>query len=626
MNFVRNSDDISEDSTSVRTDSKSATYVYIPVTDNTTISVPTEEALTDDIFETQSDSSSDNEPNFTFPDYPISNVDPTDFRIYNEQIKLSKRDIQYLIEHFQRRTIAAEHLKHLLEGPYKKEKVLEMLQNWWPEHEFVTDDLDNYKYQNNNDWLFSIISTFNTKLYHFILEKYFPNHLLPERLPPLTSFTELFTKDYRKHIDPEHPGVLVGEFVHDLRNSVACINTAKTMYIIREHDGTVTFISKAEFKQKMKEIQLEIMSLVQNGKKTKTMMITGWDIINSFGNSKYIMFDSMKFYSSDPRTYSIFQGYSYANVPLRYCHFEVVQFFLDHMKRMICNNNDELYTYLLFWIASLVQHPEKKNGTALIIVGEPGTGKNSFTDAICTILKPYANDNAKLELFTSTFNSSIRYKKLVVCNEVRSYSSNKNYDHDTLKTLITEETIDLHQKYVDVKHTENVSDFIFLSNNPAPIKIEQNDRRFVVFETSPACMNDERYFKNFYSKLTHSFYRELYNYFRHLKITDDWNPRKIPETEARRRMQEYSKGHIWHFLKENYDSFTRGIQRSEAFALYRTWCKQNNYTTGTMQEFKLGLLQFCVETRPSKSSSTNRPILYKFKVDWASEFRTANDE
>lgn len=55
---------------------------------------------------------------------------------------------------------------------------------------------------------------------------------------------------------------------------------------------------------------------------------------------------------------------------------------------------------------------------------------------------------------------------------------------DLLKTLRTEDTILINLKFRDLMSIKNVSNFIFLSNNFAPVKIESGDRRFAVFRVS----------------------------------------------------------------------------------------------------------------------------------------------
>lgn len=67
-------------------------------------------------------------------------------------------------------------------------------------------------------------------------------------------------------------------------------------------------------------------------------------------------------------------------------------------------------------------------------------------------------------------------KMLLICND----------DSEMLKTLITEDSIDIHKKFHNV--------FIFISNIIAPSKIEEDDRRFIIMDTSSEKRGDQEYF------------------------------------------------------------------------------------------------------------------------------------
>lgn len=73
---------------------------------------------------------------------------------------------------------------------------------------------------------------------------------------------------------------------------------------------------------------------------------------------------------------------------------------------------------------------------------------------------------------------------LIICNELSSADSNKYLNSDALKSVITENTIDINQKNIPVRTAENVCNLILVSNDFIPIKIEQGDRRYVVTEVS----------------------------------------------------------------------------------------------------------------------------------------------
>ena len=79
--------------------------------------------------------------------------------------------------------------------------------------------------------------------------------------------------------------------------------------------------------------------------------------------------------------------------------------FLKHFEEVIANGNLDHFTYILNWISFIVQNPGKKNTTALLIIGDKGTGKGDFfAIPISKLFGSYAHDNVtKVE--TSAANS-----------------------------------------------------------------------------------------------------------------------------------------------------------------------------------------------------------------------------
>ena len=65
---------------------------------------------------------------------------------------------------------------------------------------------------------------------------------------------------------------------------------------------------------------------------------------------------------------------------------------------------------------------------------------------------------------------------------------------DALKSVITDTKININQKNEPERLAENVANFIMVSNNNVPIKIETTDRRYLVTKTSDKHRCDFEYF------------------------------------------------------------------------------------------------------------------------------------
>ena len=53
----------------------------------------------------------------------------------------------------------------------------------------------------------------------------------------------------------------------------------------------------------------------------------------------------------------------------------IIDLFLNHVKEVICNDDDTADKYANKWFAEIIQNPSCKLHTALTIIGEQGTGK-----------------------------------------------------------------------------------------------------------------------------------------------------------------------------------------------------------------------------------------------------------
>jgi hypothetical protein len=228
----------------------------------------------------------------------------------------------------------------------------------------------------------------------------------------------------------------------------------------------------------------------------------------------------LRLYSKDIDVLSLFQGYPYDDDFIKYSSEEIISPFLNHIFEVICDKNNEPYIYLISWISFLIQNPGRKTETALIIIGEQGTGKNKFfPDVISKLFGRYCISNENnINNIIGRFNSIIENKILIICNELQSIDNAKHLNTDGLKSLITDNEINIESKCINTRKIQNVSNFIFVSNNLLLINIESSDRRYVVFKTSNSYKNNFEYVNNlnnlFNANNTPNFFNNLFHILR----------------------------------------------------------------------------------------------------------------
>lgn len=140
------------------------------------------------------------------------------------------------------------------------------------------------------------------------------------------------------------------------------------------------------------------------------------------------------------------------------------------------------------WCAYPVQHPGAKLYTATVLVStEKGVGKSLVAELLgevygvkaagrtgtCSVITPKELGSAFSEWLLGT--------SLVVCEEMtgEDYRTRKAL-MDELKHLVTGATVQINDKGVPRFPMENRANLMFLTNHPDALRVEDNDRRFMV--------------------------------------------------------------------------------------------------------------------------------------------------
>jgi putative DNA primase/helicase len=217
------------------------------------------------------------------------------------------------------------------------------------------------------------------------------------------------------------------------------------------------------------------------------------------------------------------------------------------------------------WLAYIIQHPGLKTKTAPVLIGPQGCGKNIFTDQLAKIMAPYSNSNiADITDITGKFNGVLENLCLAVCNELKSDKKNKAVDTNKLKDIITEREIGIERKFQDKRTAENVTNFIFISNNFSPFKQELDDRRNLDLQ----CVmpeNPTEYFQALGDEIKHStFHQTLYTYLMNYEVDINYDfVHELPMTKLKQTMQQVYKGPFETFITAHFQDFVDGWDSKE---------------------------------------------------------------
>jgi hypothetical protein len=162
------------------------------------------------------------------------------------------------------------------------------------------------------------------------------------------------------------------------------------------------------------------------------------------------------------------------------------------------------------------------------------------------------------------------------------------WNTDCVKSLITDNICTIESKFVNSTAIENVSNFILCSNNYFSIKIENGDRRYVIFKTSDACKKNFEYFDGLNITFPEDFYNMLYN-FVICKDINDFNAWITPITDIKNDMIEICKESLLLFVEENISKFSKRYNYKLAFLDYIKFCNDETYLSFSNTKFGLNL-------------------------------------
>ena len=529
-----------------------------------------------------------------FPQYQGQEFHDRDFQINTNLIQLFPDDVVGLLNLFEP-TLEnlTTSIKYIFRSPFVSNVLYDIVKNWYlSNQENSEQDLQAIGSQENhpevsNHWIFPILNALSESQRNVIWEKYFNNTInqfVQIDFGENCSIISFKNKNYERKYSST--GIRVGDFFTDFKK-VCCYIQLDSIFIIKK-SNTLEMLNPTQFAPILKNIKLGCSKVGKNTKKA----ITAFDVVSFGKNLDFITYESMKFYSEDPNIFSYFHWYPYSRLIL--CTQNVIQPYLDHIFRVIANSDQELYDYIIKWISFIFQHPDGKTGTALVIIGIPGCGKNTFTNVLCQLLGEYSDPNANFDNITSNFNLQILNKKLLVCSEKEDNNKNdRKYlkQHERLKTLITERFAPIEGKHRNPESKENVANFIFLTNNPAPIRIDEDDRRFVVTNCYP--MKGQDYFQPLRNLIkTQDFKNNLITFFLTVDLSNFY-PAQFPTTEARMNLMNFSKSPEKLFIEENLQKFRNGYVAFEAWTEFKKWAKVKNFRPKTHQDFNQTILQYC---------------------------------
>jgi hypothetical protein len=251
-----------------------------------------------------------------------------------------------------------------------------------------------------------------------------------------------------------------------------------------------------------------------------------------------------------------------------------VKIFLDYIKLIWANNNEEVHKYILKWLGNMIQG--LKNKTCLYAKGPEGIGKSTLIDIImyhvlglklCTKGQSDQLKGNNMKLMGKLF---VPFEELPVFSDKEWHSIDSN-----LKDMITSEISSYVDKYEKRIDAENKNNYIVCTNFNA-IK-GAHGRRYFVIPLNCEKQNDFKYWENirkncYNNEVGHA----IYCYLCEIDIKG-FNALNMPDTTAKLDIIVENMLPIEKFLKQTYILKKTGINEAlkTAYEKYQNFCSEN---------------------------------------------------
>ncbi len=224
--------------------------------------------------------------------------------------------------------------------------------------------------------------------------------------------------------------------------------------------------------------------------------------------------------------YNLWKGYAVTALP-----GEKHLSFLDHVRRNVCQNNDEHYAYLLGWMARAVQYPGEQGEVAVVLRGGKGVGKSFVAEHFGRLFGRHYLKVSQPGHLVGNFNSHLRDVVVLFADEA-FYAGDKKHA-SVLKDLITSDTLSIEAKGVDVEQSPNFVHLIMASNDEHVVPATGDERRFFVLDVGTEQQQNASYFKAIAADLEGGGYENLLHALLTYDLAD-FEVRTVPQTDALR--------------------------------------------------------------------------------------------
>jgi hypothetical protein len=340
-----------------------------------------------------------------------------------------------------------------------------------------------------------------------------------------------------------------------------------------------------------------------------TKLLVGDGLISEIKCYNKLEFDPSET-NGDERNFNSWTGFQAKLLPKEEVNVTLIAPILNHIKKVWCDDSEELYRYVLSWFHVIFMNPSFKSRVALVLHShEKQIGKGVLiTEFLIPYVfgRKYAMSTNGLDTPTGKFNEIMMNKIFVNCDELSALEGSYHQLFDTMKKRITDNSIMIEIKGGKKFEYRDCTNYIMCTNNDFTIKIETGDPRYCVLQCSPIYKGQFGYFK----ELVNSHFNEtaadhFFSYIYHME--DAVEVRNIPMTQLKRDMiiagLSPSQRFLIHLQETAADAEIEWISASELYERFKAWCDADREKPCSQTRFGREIANHIQKRRTGRSNT-----------------------
>ncbi len=300
--------------------------------------------------------------------------------------------------------------------------------------------------------------------------------------------------------------------------------------------------------------------------------------------------------------------------------------YLEHILNVICAGDNHVFTYVMQFLAHIVQKPTEKPSVAIVLKSVEGTGKGTMLKPLLQIFGCHgAHINGDRHI-TGQFNGAVANKLLVFADEVDLTHSK---DADKVKAFISENTVLLEKKGLEAVPIPNYARLFIASNRSQVISAGLRERRYLVLEPIAGKAQDKSYFSSLHNWIDRGGASKLLHHLQQVDI-GSFDPYKAPVTRGLIDQKMQSMPPCYQFIKEHISAPSpflgeARVRVAELIERYVAWCQPQKISVSNAKaSSEIGKLMTALCGAPRGRSNRGEGKIYditdveKIKLRFAS--------